>query len=468
MTAESLVQETRREIAEIVREVAVEARSERPTGEFAALLADRVLRAMAAEGVVVWVRDEDGDLFRPLTRLGRITDQAITGESIDVHQAMLVEVAAERHPVVVPPTPGAVDAEVPGNPTEVPAAVVPIEHDPTQRVNHLLEVFLEPEGGIATQRGYLRFAAQMGDLAGEYFRSAQLRKFRYSNRISSRVDQAIHRIHRYSDPRQVEAAIVDAAADVFGFDRVGLCMIDSPHTKLAAVSHINKIDQRSEGARQLRSAAEADLDDGVGWITDVANDSRLQPLGVVVAADEDSDAMRLVGIGGDATTENQEELKRFAQHASVALRNACRIEAIPGGKVLSALAPTLSTSGLRWWLRPIFTCCVLTMLIIIALFPVPLHVISPATIHPSSVQQLTAPRDAIVQTIHVNHGQSVNKGQPILTLFDPDLEQDITNLIGRRAVLQQKLARWNELLVDTPSYQREQSQRAQSLSLIHI
>ena len=463
MTAETMVQDTRREISEIVRELAIEARSERPTHEFFALLADRVLRAMAAEGVVIWGRADEDESFRPLTRLGRITDQSIASASAAPHQMMLVAVANEGQPVVVPATPGAVDADVPSNPAEVPVAAVPIEHDPTQRINYLLEVFLEPEGGVATQRGYLRFAAQMADLASEYLRSAQLRQFREEHRIAGRVDRAIHTLHRYSDPRKVEAAIVDAAAEVFGFDRVGLCMVNSAHTTLAAVSHTDKIDQRSDGAQQLRTAADAVLKDGLAVIMDPDDDSAIEPLGVVFAADSTDNAMRLVAFGSvSPALESQHELKRFAKHAAVALRNASRFEAIPGGRILAALAPTLDTPRVRWWLRPIFTCCVLTMLIIVAMFPVPLHVASPATIHPASVQQLTAPRNAIVQAIHVDHGQPIVKGQPLLTLMDPNLEQEITGLIGRRAVLVQKLARWNELLVDTASHQREQTQRAQS------
>ncbi len=54
--ADPLVNETRREIAEIVREVAAAVRSDRTADEFLSLLVDRILRAMAAEGVMVWRR----------------------------------------------------------------------------------------------------------------------------------------------------------------------------------------------------------------------------------------------------------------------------------------------------------------------------------------------------------------------------------------------------------------------------
>ena len=61
---DSLVVEARREIAEIVREVAHAVRSERTAKQFITFLADRVLRAMAAEGVIVWCREESLDSTR--------------------------------------------------------------------------------------------------------------------------------------------------------------------------------------------------------------------------------------------------------------------------------------------------------------------------------------------------------------------------------------------------------------------
>ena len=458
---DALVQDTRREISQIVREVATAARSERSTKEFFSLFIDRTVRAMAAEGAVIWRRDiEQPDASpEPVYRLGRITDRDIPAESSAVHQLMLSEVAKDNQPVVVPASPGATATDVPANPTHVPVAVVPIANDPSAATaDYVIEVFLEPEGGIATQRGYLRFVAQMADLAGEYLRAQTIRQFHQSRIIGRRVDNAINRIHQPAGLTNVEAAIVDSAVDVFGFERVGLCRIDSPRTKLAAVSHVDKIDQRSDAARQIRDAATTELDQRLGLIVD----EQAESVGLVVSPDSEDESLRLVAFGDvDQAIENSDELKRFAQHAGFALRNANRIESIPGGRLLTRLAPAVHSNHVRWWMRPSISATILTLLIVATLFPLPMYVQSPATIHPTQVQRLTAPRDAIVQTIHVDHGQSVSAGSPLVTLFDPDLEQQMTQLIGRRAVLIEKQTRWNGLLVDTAGYRRDQIQSLQ-------
>ncbi|WP_145420386.1 HlyD family secretion protein [Planctomycetes bacterium K23_9] len=440
-TQDSLVHDTRREITEIIREVAVAARSDRTIGQFSSLLVDHILRAMAAEGVVIWYRNsEPPDVpFAPIQRCGRITDKTILPECAATHQTMLSQVAREAIPVVVPATPGASESTVPANPTDTPAAVVPIESDTgSGKIEYLIEVFLEPEGGVTTQRGYLRFVVQMADLAGEFLRAAELRRLKRTTLISQRVDTAIEGLHRNTRREQVQAAIVDTAADLFDFDRVALCIVDAPHATLAAVSHVNKIDHRSDGARFLLSAAGMELDDGIGVIAQ-ENDDHSNTF--VVAPHDSASTLRLVAVSSQASSfENRDQLRRFVDHASVSLRNASQFDAIPGGRLLASMAPALQSGQIQWWLRPIFTACVLTMLIILAMLPTPMYVHAPATVRPDPqhVQQVSAHRDSIVLTRYVGHGDKVQKGDILIALKDENLEDEIRGLTRDQSVLSEK------------------------------
>lgn len=460
---DSLVNDTRREIAEITREIAIAARSDRTIGQFCSLLVDRVIRAMAAEGVVVWYRDsnETEAPFEAIQRCGRVTDLTIPNECDATHQTMLAEVAREAVPVVVPATPGASEPSVPANPTSVPAAVVPVHSDASpDNICYLIEVFLEPEAGVTTQRGYLRFVVQMADLAGEFFRTAELRRLQRSTSIGQRVDTAVDQLHRSTRREQVQAAIVDTAADLFQFDRVALCLFDAPHATLAAVSHVNQIDQRSDGARYLKSAAKSELSDGIAILSDDTDDS---PHTLVIAPHDQESNLRLVAISEtDLPIEDTHQLRRFVDQAAVSLRNASQFDSIPGGRLLASLAPTLQTGQVQWWLRPIFTACVLTMLIIIAMVPVPMYVHSTSTIRPADVQRLTAPRDATVQQLHVVHGQPVMQGDPLVTLVDDDLDGKINELMGQRDVLTEELSRRKKLRGASTSIDRDSSFQLES------
>lgn len=459
--------DARREISEIVREVATAVRSDRPKSEFYAFLCDRTLRAMAAEGVCLWQRDASGHQLRYhcVHRLGRTTDRSIDPVSVKTHDRLLVEIGSDGGPVVVPPTPGAVDADIPANPTNVPVAIAPIDCDGSLAgADYLLEVFLEPGGGVATQRGYLRFVAQMADLAGEFFRGDQLRCLRRRETLATKVDELVGCLHATNDPAKLAAAIVDGAADVFGFDRVGMLRIHGRKADLVAVSHIHSIDQRSYAADQLRRAVAESLPaDGDAWNVppiDASSETQTQSLVIrAIASGKSPDrpidewpyrfvAMQ-VAEAVPVDVDCRPAWNRFARHASLAMMNA------NDDHRASAFGFKFLTKK-RW-----FAIAAMTSLVSIALIPVPLIVDVPAIVRPETSQFVSAPRDSVVDTIHVLHGQAVKQGDTLLTLTDSALQEQMTSLVGRRAVLDQQQSRLTEAMVDASSSKPNQLDQVQ-------
>lgn len=430
---------------------------------------------MAAEGICLWQRDTSSARlhYRCVHRLGRITDRSIEPSATRTHECLLAEIGSDGGPVVVPPTPhagdsNAADLEVPANPTDVPVAIAPIDCDASLAgADYLLEVFLEPGGGVATQRGYLRFVAQMADLAGEFFRGDQLRSLRRREALASQVDELVARLHAIYDPDQLATMAVDGAADTFGFDRVGLLRADGRKAELIAVSHVHSIDQRSAAAEQLRNAiASDDLDDGDVW-----NELSVFEFGTPESGTPESGALVIRAItAGDSPDrsvhrspyrfvamqvvdavpvgeESRDAWNRYAQHATLAMQNInaskrTKVWAIPNRK--------------RW-----LSIAALTAIIIAAFVPVPLIVDVPAIIRPEQAQLICSPRNAVVDTVHVTHGQTVRKGDRLLTLSDSTLQEQITSLIGRRAVLDQQQSRLTEAMVDASSFKADQIDQVQ-------
>ncbi len=470
-SGDDVVSETRREIAEIVREVAVAARTDRSAAEFHGLLADRTLRALAAEGVVLWQRDDSSNrlTYRCVQRLGRITDRSIHDSSIAAHDRLLVEVGAECSPAVVPPTPGACDGNVPSNPTDFPAALAPIQCDGSLAgADYLLEVFLESGGGVATQRGYLRFVAQMADLAGEFYRGDQLRSLRRRQTLASQVNELTTRIHQLRDLSALQAMIVDGAADAFGFDRVGLIQLQPSSSStcradLIAVSHIHSIDQKSPAADQLRRCAELELQtDDCHWNeTEPGESETNDSLVVRCIARDDTNSFRLIGLQASSSTPTNDEARdsflRYTRHASLALQN---LESSGGliGRRIAGMFPGVASSSRQ---RKLAWASVIAIAAIVAIFPIPLTVDTPAIVRPAMSQIVTAPRDAVVDAIKVRHGETVMRGQALLSMVDVSLDEQISTLAGRRAVLVQQQSRLTEVMVDTSSAQLDRLERVQ-------
>jgi len=486
--ADDLIRQTRREISEIVREVAELAR--RPIGihSFFSALLDRTTRALAAEGAVLW--DLAGESPKPVLRTGRVTDQQIHERGRAAHEALLAEIAASGNPVVVPPTPidsssGDWVSDQPANPTDRPAAVVPIL-DPlateAKASRYLLEVFLEPDAGVATQRGYLRFTAQMADLAGDFLRSDELRRGRAQAAAQKRLSAVLPRVYRHDRLEACAAEIVDIAAELLAAARVTLVQLRplAPsadpinvakrlrRSRILAISHVESIDHRGAACRSLlERVVSLDLVPGQTRMlrqppieSDAGKAKTLDdaPLaGLLAISLGEDDRYRLFVQSTHATELADHDLDMigsFANYAFESLRSMERIAAVPLARTwLSMFGTAASTrTGYGAWTRRLVVAGAAGGTMVLAgMIPKTMTVPIPASLRPANVRTHYAPVDAVVQQVLVRHGDAVLEGQTMIVLQDLALDEQTTTLIGRRSVVSEKLARVVGSLVELPS-----------------
>ncbi|MCM2371822.1 HlyD family efflux transporter periplasmic adaptor subunit [Aporhodopirellula aestuarii] len=507
-STEGLVDQARQEISQIVREVAAAQRSDGGREKYMRFLADRVLRAMAAHGVVVWTAIDDSsntvttnDAGKPLYyraehRIGTITDHQFDPTAEAVHDCLLLEVAGQNSPVVVPPTPGASDADVPANPTKYPAAIVPILVDPAASLpNCLLEVFLEPGGSPASQRGSLRFLAQMGELAGEFLRADQLRTMTRRLRSLEECTQLIDQMGKLTSTRAIQAAWVDAVARVTNCPRVALCRVDRGRPQIVAVSHVDRIDQHSDAAAEIRRVAEVPLRRNKRFAFasietnrrsgedrrqsesassgSATNKPAVMPRWLV--AHHCESRWRLVLFEPIDQSRQQDEpnpevsevLERLLIGGNQAWLAANRIEAIPGGRWWTRLSATeedesalalgsenterkRSVYSAARRRSGLIAAIALTTTLLLCL-PIPSMVPATGLIRPLELDTYHTVADATVETLHVYHGQTVQSGDMLATLVSRELTERKTTLLGRRAVLMQRRDQFNHALVASSS-----------------
>lgn len=487
--ADDLIRQTRREISEIVREVAELAR--RPTGihSFFSALLDRTTRALAAEGAVLW--DMAAEAPKPLLRTGRVTDQQIHPRGRAAHDALLAEIAASGNPAVVPPTPIDSDSgdwmsDQPANPTDRPAAVVPIL-DPlageSKTSRYLLEVFLEPDAGVATQRGYLRFTAQMADLAGDFLRLDELRRGRAQTAAQNRLSAVLPRVHRYDRLDECAAEIVDIAAYLLAAARVTLVRLPplaAPtgsvdigkrlrRSRILAISHVESIDHRGAACQSLleqivslQMAPDQTIILSESQNNAVDTDQRANPddaplVGLLAISLGQDDRYRLFVQTKHAAVvavNDLEMIQSFATHAFEALRSIERIASVPLARTwLSIFGTTAATQTKHGsWVRRLAVAGAAGGTILLAgMIPKTMTVSLSANLRPANVRMHYAPTDAVVQQVLVRHGDAVAEGQTMIVLQDLALDEQTTTLIGRRAVVSEKLARVVGSLVELPS-----------------
>lgn len=515
----AMVDQARQEISHIVREVAQANRSDKDRDRYVRFLADRIMRAIAAQGVVIWKSagpqygDDIADAIDPETghrfvveyRIGTVTDVQFDPTAAAVHDALLMEIAAHNEPVVVPPTPGAADRDVPANPSSVPVALVPVSIDPLSAMpTCLIEVFLEPGGSTASQRGVLRFLSQMGDLAGDFLRTDRLRSLTRRRGAMDRCVRVIDSLQNLPSTSRVEAAWADALSAILSCPRVAICRVDFHRPKIVAVSHVDRIDHHGEAAEAIRRAASVPLgrqrnlsiatmrspselvaEQVAEHVAEpaAAAENQTRPIRphLVAAINNDSRwrvvMLRRVGereAETESTPEFEDLLERLLIGGGQAWRSAHRIECFPGGKWWLQLSAsdtgddvsksnqTATQSNQRSGRSPVSRIRRrIGLIVAIGLaagllfgLPIPSIVSTTGLIRPSELDTYHANLDATIQTIHVTHGQTVRRGDPLVTLTSKDLDEQQTTLLGRRAILVQRREQFNRNLV-SPDRRRD-------------
>jgi hypothetical protein len=109
------------------------------------------------------------------------------------HLLILKAVARERQPILIPPCEALLNRDRPTNPTSDLLIYAPLPLS-KEMGGYWLQVVQSPSGGPASQRGYLRFVAQMADLMSDYFRSHRLRVFERDREYLSLAEHVMHEL----------------------------------------------------------------------------------------------------------------------------------------------------------------------------------------------------------------------------------------------------------------------------------
>lgn len=484
----SLIDRARQEIAAILREVSLASQQDWTRKAYVTFLVDRVHRAIAGGGVVLWtVEKRPGDkadsnrvTLAVEHRLGEVTDLAIPAEGAGSHQNLLTQISQERSPVVVPNTPGASLDDVPANPGPVPVALIPIDLDSQSDLPHaILEVFLENGGTLASQRGCLRFLSQIANHAAETFRRLQLRSLQQSQHWHDQVRPIRERILHLTDATQVQHELVDAIADLLEAPRTALCQrverrgISSAARhppanagyRIAAVSYVSRIDHLSTAAKETTRVAATPVSEHASEHgsffferpqTRKDSDAPVKP--TFVCAVHPSSPWRLViwsdSEKDDAPPMPEEALSALMELLSAsesAIANAQRVSAMPFARFWmpasqQTSAHPQSNSGpqkIRFWSSLGLACiCVVACFV-----PIPMVLSVHGVIRPARIDAFHAPHTSRVDRIDVKHGDVVQPGDTLIVLESADLANQRTELIGkRRQLLEQRAARDQELM----------------------
>lgn len=460
-----LVQQTKVQIRSIIQEIANLSQTAISPEEYFAGFLKQVVSALAAEGGAIWLAGDEGKLA--LEYQINFPKKAIVDDKAGAlkHNLLLKKTFAEAQPTLAPPRSGAVGDDDAGNPTDALIVLAPLKQG--ENCVGLVEIFQRSGGGPTTQRGFLRFLAQMADLAGEYLRNRHLRLFQEKQKLWEQLEQFLSRLHLGLDPKRVAYTLANEGRRLLECDRLSVCLAQGAHARPVAVSGLDSFDRRSQEISKLarlatvvmrsRDALWHGLDGAAlppqieGPLHDYVDQSQARLLAVIPlfapsAKEGERAPKKPLGVlvveklADIDPASLKQRVDTLTKHAAVALHNAKShhdIFLLPLWKVLgnsalvkqSKLLPKMAIVGLA----------ILAIAAALCLIPADFDLAASGKLTPSERQDVFARHKGTVVELFVNDKQVVEVDQPLAKMVDADLDSEITRLIGEELAAQDRL-----------------------------
>ncbi len=469
-----LIEETRNQIRSLVEEIHLIAQSDCGRTEFYQGFLTRVTGALASTGGAIWSVAPGGEMsLEYQINLGRTGLADDAGKQL-AHGRLLEQLAISGEPTLVPPRSGSGDER--GNPTDMLLVIAPLTIE--QRVVGLVEIFQRPGSGPTTQRGYLRFLAQVARVAGDFLRNDQLRSFTRRESMWNRLESFVAAVHGSLDSRQTVYAIANEGRRVLECERVSVAVRIGGRMVVQAVSGLDSIERRADQVKRLGRLASSVARAGQPlWYT--GDDSRLppqiesqlheyldvshsklviiqplrRPLAPRPGENEDEDGSRREGpvIGaliveqlGDerAAAALRERVETVTGHANVALANALDYSSLFLAPLWTRLGRISSAVTAPGWPRRL-TIPALLLLAVISLWflPAAFTLRASGRLVPEMRTEIFAEvDDAVLQELRVPEDPDaiVEKGDILGVMTSNRLDVEIQNLRGQVTMAEEK------------------------------
>jgi multidrug efflux pump subunit AcrA (membrane-fusion protein) len=466
------------ELEEVFARLGQLARSPAAPPEFYRTLLDECVRALAANGGVVWLRARDS--FQPVVHSrwsgARAADDDVSRQA---HEELLRNAAIHGEVTTVAPHEEP-HGSTPLNSTDeaILLGPVPLRHELEQPATvAIIELRLTSDAGPATYRGREQFLAAVCELAADYHAFHELRRLRHKESHRGQLLEFADRVHCQQGLSETAYAVANEGRRLLGCDRLSVLAARGTRSRLLAMSGVSRLERRSSAVQRIEELAElVRRSDGPAYYADSQCDA-LPPIAAAVERHvEQSHARQIAAIpvgrplhadvsndqyapAGQRTQPGDRPLfvlvaeqfsarhgelsrDRLAELAGVcatALHNAQQLDRLPLGWLMRPLGE-LKYRAATHLSRPAAAIAIMVTCVAALLFiPADFTVESPGTLQPVVRRDVFAPRSGLVDEVLVAHGAEVTAGQPLVRLRDPQLDLEFKRVDGELAMTQRQL-----------------------------
>jgi len=462
------VEETKAQIRGLVNEISTLTKSGAPASEFYAELLSRVITALAAAGGAVWLLDEDQQLRLQYQINAEPSILAEDSDDATRHRRLIRRAAAAGQSVLVPPYSGTTDGDAEGNPTRYLLVLGSLQHDGQK--DGLIEIFQRPDTAPDTQRGYLRFLQQMCELAAEWLRSQKLRTLGDRQTLWQQADSFARASHESLDLKETAYIVANEGRRLIGCDRVSVAIKRGRKCRVEAISGQDTIEGRSnivaalnrlatrvvaageplwhDGSTedlppQIEEALEDYVDLSYGRnlavlpLREPQRKSGASDTGAAGEIDRDH-AHRGEVIGALIVEQIETDLppEVFRQRCDLVYEHGTRAIANAQAHTNLFLMPLWRALGHATWVLRARTLpktlavvgLIAAIILGLVFIPMEFDLEAEGTLVPEVRRQVFAGIDGEVREVLVDHNKSVQAGDELLRMVNPDVEVEIAEL----------------------------------------
>ncbi len=469
---------TLQEIDDLLDQVARLAQSEASPQAFHLEVLDRAVRALAAVGGAVWVRQDAGQ-----AREGRgggswqIDSRVdLTGERLvdslaeqPAHQELLESIIRGGQARTVLPHAGEANGPSP-NPTEFLLLASPMALGDDGQYAGVLEVALRPGGAPASQQGYLRLLEALCEISGDYHRHRRLRVLQSLAAKAKVVDQFSLSAHASLDLSATACAIANEGRRLIDCDRLSVAVRRGNAFRLLAVSGLETLDPRANLVRRLEDLTEAVVAAGepfwfAGETERLApqialplhawqDESHARALAIIPLATADAADVVPAGgapagaaliaecFGGDSPDEAyRQRVTAVCRHAELALKNSLEHAQLPFFRILSILQKA------RWFAEArqlpktaSIGIALLAAVLALVFIPSDFEIEARGVLQPKDRRDVYARSDGIVTEVRIEHAQACRAGDVLVVLTKSQLDFESSRVLGEIQTARKRLA----------------------------
>ncbi len=465
-----LVEQTKQQIRNLVREIAQIAKSDVSPQEFYDAVLNRVVSALAAVGGAVWTVTETGQLSLEYQINLRETRLADSEDDQVKHGRLLRKVITSGEGLLMAPHSGGGSPEDGSNPTDCLLVLGPLKT--AHETAGVMEIFQRPGSSVTVQRGYLRFLLQMCELASEYLKSRKLQHFTDRQALWSQLEQFTRLVHQGLDPRETAYTIANEGRRLIECDRVSVAITRGRKTKIEAVSGQDTFDKRSNHVTLLTRLAKSVVATGeTVWYTgdtsmmapqveeavqEYVDEVHSKAVAIVPLKEphDKTDPMATPRVIGALIIEQIEDsrprdgltqrIEVVSEHSSLALTNVLEhndLFLMPVWRTIGKSRWLVEARQLPWTVTAAIALAAITAILFV--WPADFNLTAKGKLQPSVRRPVFAEVDGRVVKVLVDHGQVVKAGQPLAELENSDLLRQITEARGKLAETMDQLSAVN-------------------------